>query len=148
MGGWTLYLQHQQLLPACLPTASGMVWCAFSIIRMCTFFFLPFYFFPPVGHDARGAHVGICYDMAGHDLVHMTPITYHKNMHICHTIYIYIYIFCPFLPFFWCTKVHISEVPDDEVFKICLEFYHHFSQDLYQASRRKHHDTCTFLYSV
>lgn len=32
------------------------------------------------------------------------------------------------------TKVHISEVPDDEVFKICLEFYHHFSQDLYQAS--------------
>ncbi|CAN0226744.1 unnamed protein product, partial [Hapterophycus canaliculatus] len=28
--------------------------------------------------------------------------------------------------------VHISEVPDDEVFKICLEFYHHFSQDLYQ----------------
>jgi len=32
------------------------------------------------------------------------------------------------------SKVHISEVPDDEVFKICLEFYHHFSQDLYQAS--------------
>lgn len=28
--------------------------------------------------------------------------------------------------------VHISEVPDDEVFKICLEFYHHFTQDLYQ----------------
>eukprot|EP00752_Nemacystus_decipiens_P006845 g6147.t1 len=28
--------------------------------------------------------------------------------------------------------VHISEVPDDEVLKICLEFYHHFSQDLYQ----------------
>lgn len=31
-------------------------------------------------------------------------------------------------------QIHISEVPDDEVFKICLEFYHHFSQDLYQAS--------------
>ncbi|CAM9157205.1 unnamed protein product [Discosporangium mesarthrocarpum] len=28
--------------------------------------------------------------------------------------------------------VHISEVPDDEIFKICLEFYHYFSQDLYQ----------------
>lgn len=23
---------------------------------------------------------------------------------------------------------------DDEVFKICLEFYHHFSQDLYKVS--------------
>ncbi|CAM9640874.1 unnamed protein product, partial [Ectocarpus sp. 8 AP-2014] len=34
--------------------------------------------------------------------------------------------------------VAISEVPDDEVFKICLEFYHHFSSDLYQASATRH----------
>ena len=35
-------------------------------------------------------------------------------------------------------------MPDDEVFKICLEFYHHFSQDLYQASR----STATFVFYV
>eukprot|EP00611_Tribonema_gayanum_P030255 TRINITY_DN8353_c0_g1_i1.p1 TRINITY_DN8353_c0_g1~~TRINITY_DN8353_c0_g1_i1.p1 ORF type:complete len:1092 (+),score=466.29 TRINITY_DN8353_c0_g1_i1:336-3611(+) len=29
--------------------------------------------------------------------------------------------------------VRISEVPDDEVFKICLEYYHALSQDLYQS---------------
>ena len=51
---------------------------------------------------------------------------------------IFLVLFCLFLLVFAClctTQVHISEVPDDEVFKICLEFYHHFSQDLYQASR-------------
>lgn len=32
--------------------------------------------------------------------------------------------------------VRISEVPDDEVFKICLEYYHTFTQDLYQSDMR------------
>jgi exportin-1 len=32
--------------------------------------------------------------------------------------------------------VRISEVPDEEVFKICLEYYHVFSQDLYQSETR------------
>jgi len=32
--------------------------------------------------------------------------------------------------------VCISEVPDDEIFKICLEYYHGFTQDLYQSETR------------
>ena len=56
--------------------------------------------------------------------------------------FFYLFNFCNVFSavcFLCTTQVHISEVPDDEVFKICLEFYHHFSQDLYQAGRM---ETC------
>ena len=60
-------------------------------------------------------------------------------------IYIFLFLVSSLSWCFLAEKVHISEVPDDEVLKICLEFYHHFSQDLYQAS---HADNLRRLYEA
>ncbi|CAM9232138.1 unnamed protein product [Chrysoparadoxa australica] len=32
--------------------------------------------------------------------------------------------------------VRISEVPDEEIFKICLDYYHHFTQDLFHSESK------------